>query len=255
MRSFFETLKSRNPALFYFGMANLAAAFLCILLILLTHTQVFGINAWIKPLKFFISTAIFVFTMGWIMVYLQEERKVKVYSWVVIMVFAFENIYISYQAARGQLSHFNISNAFNGMMFSFMGIAISIMTLWTAYIGYLFFRKNFTALPRAYVWGIRLGIVMFVLFAFEGGLMAARLAHTVAAADGGAGLPIVNWSTTYGDLRVAHFFGMHSLQILPLFSYYLAKNTKTSIVFSSIYFILTSLLFLQALDGKPFIKM
>lgn len=255
MFSFFKILKTRNAVLYYFGCACLLASLVCMMLMLVTATQVLGINAWIKPFKFFLSSAIFAFTMAWIMVYLEEEKKVALYSWVVIVVLAFETIYITYKAAIGQLSHFNISSAFNGMMFSLMGIAITIMTLWTAYIGYYFFIKTLPGLPRAYVWGIRLGILFFVLFAFEGGLMAARLSHTVGAADGGAGIPVINWSTKYGDLRVAHFLGMHSLQVIPLFSWYIAKNAKTTFILAAIYFILTSLLFVQALSGKPFIAM
>ena len=67
-------------------------------------------------------------------------------------------------------------------------------------IGTQFYRKLRVEVPAAYLWGIRLGILLFVIFAFEGYGMGAIKAHTVGGPDGGEGLPFVNWSTKHGDL-------------------------------------------------------
>ena len=163
----------------------------------------------------------------------------------------FELAVIVYQAANGRISHFNTTTPLYGALFTAMGIAITILTAWTGYIGYLFFRLKSIEISASYLWGIRLGIVLFVIFSFEGGWMAARLSHTIGAPDGSEGFPIVNWSKSYGDMRIAHFFGMHALQILPLVGFYLSKNIRTKVIVSVIYFAFVSLVFIQAMMGKP----
>jgi hypothetical protein len=225
----------------------------CVGLFFATDIEVLGINAWIKPFKFFFSAGIFSWSMGWFMDYLEEPKKVRLFSWVVVFVLVFETFYISIKAGMGELSHFNNTDRFHALMFSLMGIAITVMTLWTAYIGWLFFRRKFPELPKSYVWGIRMGIIMFVIFAIQGGMMGNNMAHTVGAPDGGDGLPLVNWSTVYGDLRVAHFLGMHALQLIPVTGFYLIRSVTGIIIFSIVYFLITCLVLIQAMAGQPVI--
>ena len=251
MNTVLPTLKSRNAVLYGFGLLCLISSGICLLLAGITTTQVLGINAFIKPTKFFVSVWIFCWTMGWFTGLLPQRKRVLIYSWGVVVIMTFELAIVTGQAALGKLSHFNVSSAFDGILFSLMGLAITAFTVWTAYVGYLFIRLRTAAVTPAYLWSIRLGIVLFVLFAFEGFMMAMRLAHTVGAPDGGPGLSVTNWSTGHGDLRVAHFFGMHALQLIPLFGCYVARRPWQVVVLATVYFLAVSLLLVQALAGKP----
>ncbi|MEJ8819323.1 hypothetical protein [Lacibacter sp. H407] len=256
MNTFLTELKSRNNTLFYFGWICLYAALGCLVLLFTSSTMVLGINAWIKPMKFFLSTVFFSWSMGWYLFYLNEQRKTTIYSWALIITLLFELIYIAWQAAKGELSHFNISSAFHGIMFSLMGIVITIITAWTGYIAFLFWRRPFPQLPASYLWGIRFGLLLFVVFAFAGGLMAARLSHTVGSVmKTTQGLPILNWSRESGDLRVAHFFGMHALQLLPLLGFYIVRRKWLIILISLLYAAVVAALLWQALKAVPLIPL
>lgn len=248
---FLIQLRHRNPVLYYFGWIYFAGGIISLVMTQTDAPIVLGINAWIKPMKFFFSIWIFCWTMGWLMHHLRGQRAVRIYTWVVVIVMIIEQFIITWQAANGRLSHFNISSPLYQSLFIIMGTAITVLTAWTAVIGYYFFRQKHFEIPMSYVWGIRLGIVLFVIFSFEGGIMASQLSHTVGAPDGGPGLPIVNWSTQYGDLRVAHFVGIHSLQVVPLFGYYIARTVRPVQVFAAAYFIFTTFLFIQAAMKKP----
>lgn len=251
--SFFHTLRKRNPALYFTAWTSFVCAFTCLVMTQATNTSVLGINAWIKPMKFFISIGILGWTMAWFLAYLQKKRAVRIYTIVFVIAMIIEMVIITWQAANGRQSHFNISTPLYDILFAVMGIAITTFTLWTGYIAVLFFKqKDYPAhLPAGYIWGIRLGMLMFVLFALEGGVMAYLLTHTIGAADGGEGIAVLNWSKQHGDLRIAHFFGMHALQLIPLFGFYIGKKSIATILFALAYFVLVTLLLIQALQGIP----
>jgi hypothetical protein len=164
----------------------------------------------------------------------------------------FEMLAIGSQAARGQLSHYNTSGIYNSILFSVMGIVIVSQTVFALYMGIRFFKVKPVQISPALLWAIRLGIIMAGIFALEGGIMASRLAHTVGAADGGPGLPFFNWSRIAGDLRIAHFMGLHALQIVPLFVILTKRNNaRPTIIFSLAYFVGVSLLLANAMLGRP----
>ena len=219
-------------------------------------TEILGINRWIKPMKFFVSITIFVWTVAIYLNFLKDAAKsARFISWGMIFVFFVEMFIVLMQAARGTTSHFNIKTPLDGILFAVMGIAIVFNTILAAYLLYLYLKAEID-LPKAIVWGMRLGLILFLASSFEGGYMSAQTGHAVGVTDGGAGLPVVNWSTNGGDLRVAHFIGMHAFQAVPFFAYTLEKYkvksaTFATFVFAAVYFAVFTAVFVQALLGKP----
>jgi NO-binding membrane sensor protein with MHYT domain len=253
MIEFLTDLKSRNESLFYFGLMCLSCAVLILLAAKFSHPQVNGVNAWYKPFKFALSIGIFCWTMGWYTAYLQLHSQIRLYSWATIILLGFELGYITLQAARGQLSHYNVSSPLYTSLTTAMALAAIAATLYTGYIGVLFCTEPFPELPDYYLWSIRISIFLFVIFAFEGGVMGANNSHTVGGT--GDGLPLLNWSRKFGDLRIAHFVGMHALQVLPIIAYYVLKDIKSVFILGFIYGALALFCLLHALNGKPFIKL
>ena len=253
MIDFINEIKTRNETLYYYGLICLVFALIFLALTKISATQVYNVSAWYKPFKFALSTFLFAWAMAWYCHYL-PSFNIKMYNWSVIILLGFEIVYIAMQAGRGQLSHYNVSTPMYAMLYSMMALAATLVTIYTAYVGILFFAHDFPTLPNYYLWAIRLGIIIFVVFSFEGFVMGGRLTHTIGGEDGGAGIPLLNWSTKYGDPRIAHFIGMHALQVLPIVSYYLFKNMKATIAFSILYGLLAVFTLVQALQGKPFFK-
>lgn len=253
MIEFIQTLKIRNETLYNFGLICLIFSGIFLLLTRITPTQVYNVNAWYKPFKFAFSTFLFAWAMAWYCYYL-PQFNIQLFNWTIIILLGFEIIYIAIMAGNGQLSHFNRSTPLYAALYSMMAIAATLVTLYTAYVGYLFCTQTFPTLPDYYVWSIRLAIGIFVIFALEGFAMGSRLNHSVGALNDNSNWFIVGWSKTVGDLRVAHFIGMHALQVLPILSFYLLKNTKATIIFSLLYGVLALFTFIQAMQGKPILK-
>lgn len=254
MNSFFDPLQVRNGPLFMFGYCTLLTAFIFLLLSRFSTRRVRGANAWLKPFKFGLSVAIFSWTMGWFTGELHAPGPVTLYNWIVIVGLGFEVIYIALQAGRGQLSYYNQSAPVYSFLTFLMGLAAVIVTLWTGYIGLLFFKADLTNLPVYYVLSIRMGIFLFVFFAFQGASMGTRGTHMVGGPEGDPGLPVVNWSTRYGDLRIAHFIGMHALQVLPLLSWYVLRNTLATAIMGFLYVMLAVCTLVRALQGKALLS-
>lgn len=263
MKEFLNNLRNDQKLLVLTAITFTVLTAVLTILLAADSTQILGINRWIKPVKFSSSIAIYLFTLAIFLFFLPNFSKSKnVITYGSIFFMIGEIVLITMQSARGTTSHFNIATPFNRIVFAAMGIMIVANTFLIIWLTVLYFRADLK-LPNAVVWGMRLGLIVFVLGSAQGGYITSQNAHSVGGLDGGAGLPFVNWSTIVGDLRVAHFLGLHAFQAIPLFSLALVylkkqfsfiKPTLLTVIFAALYFSAFTFVFAQALLGKPFIK-
>ncbi len=227
-----DRLWRASPPLTAVGVLMIAVAGASLVGVLVDPRIIGGARAWLKPFKFAVSTAVYSLTLAWIFGRLLDWPRVRrAVGWTTAIVFVLEVALIDLQAWRGTASHFNVSTPFNTVVFFVMGSAIILQTLVSIAVAVALWRQRFTDRPLG--WGLRLGITITILGALTGPLMtrptAAQLAdaragermtvvgaHSVGGLDGGPGVPVTGWSREHGDMRVAHFIGLHAIQALAL---------------------------------------
>ena len=219
-----RALRRANPPLAATGWLNVGLALLALGLLPFDHRLVTGALVWLKPLKFSLSVAAYAWTLAWLLAALPApaQRAVRRLSGGIALSMLIEQVIIFAQAARGTASHYNVSSPLNGLLFGLMGVFVlvnTVLTFWALYLAWRYRPHG----PAGYVWGLRLGLLVFVVGSVLGGFMLHAGQHTVGAPDGGPGLPGLGWSTGAGDLRLAHFLGMHALQALPLLGWALSR--------------------------------
>ncbi len=205
-----------DPRLDSFAWVLLAAMIPAAMALLIDDRTLRDVNVWVKPLKFMASGALIALTTSWLARHLPARvragRSYTALVWTLIGTTTFEVGYITLQAALGQGSHYNVADTFHVVMFSLMGVAAVLLTATQPWLAWLIWRHGSIAgLPRAYVHAVLLGLVLTFALGASAGAMLGNLQPA-----GGPGLPVLGWSRVGGDLRVAHFLGIHAEQILPL---------------------------------------
>ncbi len=243
-------------------------------------TIITGVPAWLKPAKFAASITIYAVTLAWFFTFLPDwPRLRRIIGWGTALTMVIEMAIIGSQAWRGTTSHFNVATPYDATLWKIMGLAIVTQTLSTISVAVALWRQRFDDLSLG--WALRLGMALTIVGAMTGGLMARPTAsqiavakqtgvhmtvagaHTVGGPDGGPGLPGTGWSTQHGDVRIAHFIGLHAMQFLPIVALLLASprlrlreqmRVYLVLIAAASYAALFVILLTQALRGIPLIS-
>jgi hypothetical protein len=216
-----------TKSLFWLAAISAVGAVVLVPLWIFDARQLGGVSVWEKPLKFFVSSAIFSFTFNWLSSFITKgSRWVKVAGLFIAISLAVELVLIAVMAALGTTSHFNVSTPTAIVIWSLMATFISIVLFATLFLSItvLLQKQQEFNLKLTLVLGslnTAVGMGLAFLMTWPTATQLANYqgiagAHSVGVSDGGPGLPFLGWSTVAGDLRVGHFFGLHSIQVAAI---------------------------------------
>lgn len=158
-----------------------------------------GPLSWRKPIVFGLSFGITLATMAWFMTFLRPR---KVAGWGLMSVLSVASVgevfLVSMQKWRGVASHFNEATDFDGLVFSLMGMLVTLVALVTVIVTVMSFRR--LDAPASLAWAIRAGLVL---------LLVSQAVGTHMIVEGG------NSYGTDGVMKVPHAFTLHAVQVLP----------------------------------------
>ncbi|MDT9597958.1 hypothetical protein [Sphingosinicella rhizophila] len=217
-----------------------------------------GAGIWVKPTKFFFSVGIFALTAAWFFGYVRPERRqspaMRRTAILLIATGTFELAYICWQAAQGLESHFNVGTPFHILMYALMGAAALLLVGTTLPLAWEIGRRPAAGLPRSFVAAVVIGLLLtFLLGGGFGGYMSSQPGHAVGAEGGNVFL--FGWNRLGGDLRIAHFLGIHAEQAIPILAALTAGLAVRGrwlvlIVGSLAYVAITLTVFAQAVAGR-----
>ena len=157
-----------------------------------------GPVSWRKPVVFGLSFGITLVTLAWMLGFLRPRKAA---AWVVLGVLIVASVgevaLVSMQKWRGVPSHFNEDTAFDGMVFSVMGMLVALIVLMTVVMAvWSFFRVDASA---SLALAIRSGLVLLV----------SQMVGVQMIVEGG------NTFGANGALKMPHALTLHAIQMLP----------------------------------------
>lgn len=253
-----------DPRLTAASLAMLALVIPTALAYAIDYRLIQDTNVWLKPLKFELSLVVYFLTLALVLPLTSDafraSRLGRYVFWGVVPPGFLEAAYIAWRASRAEASHYNIETWLNSALYNAMGVGAVMITLGSGALAYGFARRDAAPLAPALRWSLVLGFALtFILGLVSGAALSVNGSHFVGAVSANnATLPLFGWSLTVGDLRPAHFLGLHALQIIPAFGLLVWLLTReprlgtTAVgLFSGAYALVVIGTFAAALKARP----
>lgn len=217
MKDLIEKIKTGDRTLYLTGLVHLMLAILFLALVFIDQRTIHHENVWMKPFRFAVSIFLFTWTYAWISRFYKHKRLAGFINKIIAACMFIEIALIGMQAFRGVPSHFNIATPFDATVFSIMGgvIGFNAVLLVVLFVLFTFFERGGSMYRSAIIWGM----ILFLLGNFTGYLMVQNFGTVTGENLSPSAWFITNWNPSAGDFRIAHFLGLHGIQVMLIMSF------------------------------------
>ena len=226
-----------HAALIFVGIAGLA----------LDPRTILGAPLWAKTTKFALSITFYCTSLLWMLSQLKSHLRLArfIATGSGIMMLLEIGVITLQNIGRAVPAHYNVGTVFDMAMWNVM--AISIMVFWVLNVIAAIFLLREKMPNRVLATAVRLSLFIAIIGMAVAFSMTAPNATQMAALQSGQKLalygghnvnalvdgqtrmiPFLGWNMDGGDLRIAHFIGLHAMQVLPLLAWWLLRRRNLS---------------------------
>jgi hypothetical protein len=234
LRSLAAELGRRQPELARAGWLSLGVLIACLVAMTIDPRLINGVSVWTKPAKFAASFVAWFWTLAWAWGVLSPAARrgavARAVLWGTLAAAGFEQGWITLRGALGQPSHF-ATDPLGAVLYKLMGVGALTLVGLAAVLGLLVLLRGDTAQPRPWRLAVGWGLVLAgALGGLTGATISAFGGPVIGGTPSDAGaLPPFFWSRDGGDLRAAHFLGIHAMQAVPALALLLRRPRPAAI--------------------------
>lgn len=173
----------------------------------------------IKPVRFLLSIGTYLLTLSYVYNFVQPPRfqglLPSLTVWISLIGCSLELTFIITQAARARRSHFNNATRFDAAINALMAVvALPFLSGGIPLIIEIATHPRSGSNPLM-LEAILTGFIVMQILGGGTGVMMGIIQGNGSRA-GSRRVPLFGWTLAGGDIRVAHFFAIHAVEIFPV---------------------------------------
>ncbi|MFZ4680667.1 MAG: hypothetical protein ACOYLP_10915 [Flavobacterium sp.] len=229
---FIQALQQRNKWLYVLGCIVFVLGIISLGFLLFDSRTVNGISLWSLPFRFSIASGVYIFTIAWLSFLINNTHFRKAITILIFILFSCLLSIVFFQLIKEHIAFIANETPFDQLLNQLSMTLFLCLLFLQIWITTHFFRQKKNMHSQHFTWGVRMGFFVFTFFLF-------MLATLFLFRDKTEGISLFQFERGLSfEIQASFYLGLHSIQIIPLLSYYLFDQKKQVVFFSIAYVVL-----------------